>query len=175
MFPSLHGVQSHCLPSFWRSEPLLTFNSVFKAIAYRSFRRSEPCFASFGVQGHYSPSFDVQSHYLSFSFGVQSHHRFLVWHSKSQSHIDVQSHHRIFVRCSEPSLISIGVRSHYYSSVWHLESYFRSAFRAITSFIPTFRAMFCFVWRSEPLLTFRSAFRVTSYHSILTFRATIIF
>ena len=68
----------------------------------------------------------------------------------------VQSHHRIFVRRSEPPLISISVQSYprrifsfdvqsHHSSV--------SVFRAISSFIPTFGAMLCFVWRSRLLST----------------------
>ena len=58
----LHSAFGAMFCFVWRSEPLLIFVSMFRATtylhsafrvtAYHSFRRLDPCFASFGIQSH---------------------------------------------------------------------------------------------------------------------------
>ena len=95
VFRATHSFRYLETSSVWHLEPLFVFRLVFRVIV---------CF-SFGVQSHClffvwrsEPHFhlDVQSRILS--FGVQSHHRFLVstlraiiayqfWHSESRHHL----------------------------------------------------------------------------------------
>ena len=155
--------------SVWRSEPLVVLNLAFRvSISYRH-PKSSPF--SFGVQSRYSffvwhsephLRFGVQSHYI-IHFGVQSHHSSLVRHSELHCHLGIQSH-----------IVILAFRV--VSSVWHSEPLFvfssisRVVFRLAFSVGLVFRATFSFltsrviaflVWRSEPLVIFRLAFRAT--------------
>ena len=125
----------------WRSKPSSHLRSVFRAIITPQFRRSEPCFALFGVQSHHH-IFVRRSEPLSFlSFGVQSHHHIFVQRSEPLSLLsfNVQSH--VSLSLTFRVAFSFSIQSHYHSSV------------------SAFRAMFRFVWRSKPSSHLRSAFR----------------
>ena len=195
VFSFLHGVQSHCLLSFrrsepcfvptWRSEPLPIFASVFRAMLCFIWR-SEPPF----IRG--------------------------LRHSESSCHTFSSTFRAIFCSLwrSEPSLsllslmfrvvFSSGVQSHYiiHSGVLEPCFHFCMAFRAIIhfrfgfqshriSFVSAFRAVFSFLhggqshcpfsvlaframfrshWHSEPLsplsLTFRVIFSISAFRAI---------
>ena len=158
----LFGVQSNIF--VWRSEPLLTFESVFRATTYRSFRRSEPSLFSIGVQSH--------PHHI-FSFGIQSHYRHVSRFRRSEPSSHLCSAFRAIVitsqyRCSEPSsshfwfqrsepslsLLDFDVQSHYHSSVWRSESY-PQFLRSESSLLPS--------------LTFGVAFSVLAFRAIVSF------
>ena len=182
LFPCSIAFRATTVSQLWRLEPLLVF--------------------PFGVQSRSLPLFGIQSH-LS-SFGVQSHYLFPAWHSEPPCLLvyDVQSrlsqrdipsyqfswacrafvldwHSSMFLsfRRSEPcfhlfmafraiAYLCFGVQSHYSPSIrcskplhivrFGVQSHvlLRLAFRAITHL--------------------RSTFRVTTYHSVSAFKATIV-
>ena len=161
VFPFLHGVQSHCLFSFrrselcfvsvWHSEPHLRFD--VQSHCLRPFYRSEPCFHSYmAFRAIAYFHFGVQSRVL-FLFGVLSH--IFVQRSeplpifvsafrvvfcfclefRATSSFGVQSHYLPSSRCSEPlHIVRFGIQSHHFSV---------SAFRAIliTFSVLVFRAV----------------------------------
>ena len=159
VFSFLHGVQSHCLPSFrrsesyfvstWRSEPLPIFIPMFKTIT-----------SSFGVQNHILSSFRHLEPLFIFylAFKVVG----LVWHSKSSClsfiqsitiflHSGVQSHCLPSFRRSKP----------YFVSAWRSEPLpIIPAFRTITSLFGVQNHILSSFRRLEPLLIFYLAFRV---------------
>ena len=157
------GVQSHHFSVSAFKAILITFSVLaFKAITI-----------AFSVSVFRAITSQIDAQSRVFSFDIQSHHCGILG-------FDVQIHHHIFVRRSEPPFIH-GLR--------HSESpchTFSSAFRAITSQYQRSKpssSHFQF-WRSEPssfsVLAFRAfivlSFGVQSHHrfSVLAFKAIII-
>ena len=166
----------------WCSEPHL--HSTFRAAS--SFGVQSHYVTHFSIQHLVLFHFGVQSHYLSL-FGVQSR---VLLHLvfRATSSLDVQS--RIFIRCLEPlrhsirhstscfvsfwhlepllifvrhsesCFISFGVQSHIFA--WRLEPHLHSVFRATTSLISTFSALFCFILAFRDTTYLHSAFRATT-------------
>ena len=144
----LHGIQSHCLSSFRRSEPC--FVSIW---------HSEPCFTLFGVQSRVLLHLVFRA--ICLRFGIQSH-VLLRSTFRATSSFDIQSY--VFIRRSEPSsLLSLTFRV----------TFSVSAFRAIIDFlfgvqsrmvILVFRAITHHpFWPSEPSLIFVQAFRAITH------------
>ena len=152
----LYGIQSRVLLYLvfrvvfyfiWCSEPYV-FVSAFK-VMFCFVQRSEP---------HLRSTFRATS-----SFGVQSHHHFLVWRSESHSQFRHSEPSSIFYLAfkaawsswySEPLLIiHFGLQSH------HLSSFRRS--EPLLIFYLAFRAAWS-SWYSEPLLIIH--FGLQSHH-----------
>ena len=127
--------------------------------------RSEPSsLLSFGAQSHHFSVWRSESHsQFRFSkpssvFSLTFRVAFSVWRSESSPSLfsfGVQSHHRVFRLAFIAFIITLQFR--------RSESQLHSTFRAITSFIPVFRAMFCFLRHSESHLC--STFRAIAYSS----------